>query len=73
MKQIRFKKQIDNHDFEKAVCTLTGKETITAGDIGKFLNGFQVLNPELVIAHCEPSVKIKLEITIEIGIMILGK
>lgn len=67
MKQIRFKKQIDNHDFEKAVCTLTGKETITAGDIGKFLNGFQVLNPELVIAHCEPSVKIKLEITIEKG------
>src|SRR6202008_4029847 len=44
LKQIRFKKQIDNHDFEKAVCTLTGKETITAGDIGKFLNGFQVLN-----------------------------
>ncbi|HEY1040481.1 MAG TPA: DNA-directed RNA polymerase subunit alpha [Bacteroidia bacterium] len=67
LKQIRFKKQIDNHDFEKAVCTLTGKETITAGDIGKFLNGFQVLNPELVIAHCEPSVKIKLEITIEKG------
>ncbi|MCD6066740.1 MAG: DNA-directed polymerase subunit alpha [Bacteroidetes bacterium] len=67
MKQIRFKKQIDNHDFEKAVCTLTGKDTITAGDIGKFLNGFQVLNPELVIAHCEPSVKLKLEITIEKG------
>lgn len=43
------------------------EETITAGDIGKFLNGFQVLNPELVIAHCEPSVKIKLEITIEKG------
>lgn len=67
LKQVRFKKQIDNHDFEKAVCTLTGKETITAGDIGKFLNGFQVLNPELVIAHCEPSVKLKLEITIEKG------
>jgi DNA-directed RNA polymerase subunit alpha len=67
LKQIRFKKQIDNHDFEKAVCTLTGKDTITAGDIGKFLNGFQVLNPELVIAHCEPSVKLKLELTIEKG------
>lgn len=67
LKQIRFKKQIDNHDFEKAVCTLTGKDSITAGDIGKFLNGFQVLNPELVIAHCEPSVKLKLEITIEKG------
>jgi len=67
IKQIRFKKQIDNHDFEKAVCSISGKETITAGDIGKFLNGFQVLNPELVIAHCEPSVKLKIEVTIEKG------
>jgi DNA-directed RNA polymerase subunit alpha len=67
VKQIRFKKQIENHDFEKAVCTLQGKETITAGDIGKHLNGFQVLNPDLVIAHCEPSVKLKIEVTIEKG------
>jgi DNA-directed RNA polymerase subunit alpha len=67
MKQIRFKKQIENHDFEKAVCSLQGKETITAGDIGKHLNGFQVLNPDLVIAHCESSVKLKLEVTIEKG------
>ena len=67
LKQIRFKKQIDNHDFEKSSCTLSGKETITAGDIGKYLNGFQVLNPDLVIAHCDSSVKIKMEITIEKG------
>ena len=67
LKQVRFKRQIDNHDFEKAVCTLSGKDTITAGDIGKFLNGFQVLNPDLVIANCESSIKIKLEITIEKG------
>jgi DNA-directed RNA polymerase subunit alpha len=67
IKQIRFKKQIDNHDFEKAVCSISGKDTITAGDIGKFLNGFQVLNPDLVIAHCEPTVKLKIEVTIEKG------
>ena len=67
LKQVRFKRQIDNHDFEKAVCTLSGKDTITAGDIGKFLNGFQVLNPDLVVAHCEPTVKLKLEVTIEKG------
>ncbi len=67
IKQIRFKRQIDGHDFEKAVVTLTGKETITAGDIGKFLNGFQVLNPDLVVAHCEPSVKLKMEVIIEKG------
>ena len=67
LKQVRFKRQIDNHDFEKAVCTLSGKETITAGDIGKFLNGFQVLNPDLIIAHCEPTTNIKIEVTIEKG------
>jgi DNA-directed RNA polymerase subunit alpha len=67
IKQIRFKKQIENHDFEKAICSISGKETITAGDIGKFLNGFQVLNPDLVIAHCEPNVKLKIEVTIEKG------
>ena len=67
LKQIRFKKQIDNHDFEKAVCTFSGKETITAGDIGKFLNGFMVLNPDLVIAHCESNVKLKMELIINKG------
>lgn len=67
LKQIRFKKQIDNHDFEKATCTFSGKDTITAGDLGKFLNGFMVLNPDLVVAHCEPNAKVKMEITINKG------
>ncbi len=67
LKQIRFKKQLDNHDFEKAVCTFSGKETITAGDLGRFLNGFMVLNPEHVIAHCEHNVKVKMEIIINKG------
>jgi DNA-directed RNA polymerase subunit alpha len=67
LKQIRFKKQIDNHDFEKATCTFSGKDTITAGDVGKFLNGFMVLNPDLVVAHCENNAKVKMEITINKG------
>lgn len=67
LKQVRFKRQIDNHDHEKAVINFSGKELLTAGDIGKYLNGFQVLNPDLVIAHCEPSTKIKMEVVIEKG------
>ncbi|MFN5181793.1 MAG: DNA-directed RNA polymerase subunit alpha [Bacteroidota bacterium] len=67
LKQVRFKRQIDNHDHEKAVINFSGKELLTAGDIGKYLNGFQVLNPDLVIAHCEPSVKMKMEMVIERG------
>jgi len=52
LKQVRFKKQLDNHDVEKIVIHFAGNEKFTAGDIGKFANGFQVLNPELVI--CNP-------------------
>ena len=44
--------------------TVTGQNTFTAGDIGKFTNGFQVLNPELIICNMEPSVKIEMELRI---------
>ena len=67
LKQVRFKRQLDNHDFEKVTCNFTGKETITDGDLSKFLSGFQVLNTDLVIAHCEANVKFKIELTINKG------
>jgi DNA-directed RNA polymerase subunit alpha len=67
LKQVRFKRQLDNHDFEKVTCNFATKDSITAGDLSKFLSGFQVLNPELVIAHCEGNVKFKMELTINKG------
>lgn len=67
LKQVRFKKQIENHDFERVNVTFTGKDTLTAGDIGKFISGFQVLNPDLVICHLEPTTKINMEVTINKG------
>lgn len=67
LKQVRFKKQIDNHDIEKVVVHFAGSEKFTAGDIGKYVNGFQILNPDLVIFNCDSSVRLKLEITIERG------
>jgi DNA-directed RNA polymerase subunit alpha len=67
LKQIRFKKQIENHDNEKVHVTFTGKETLTAGDIGKFISGFQVLNPDLVICTLTPSTKLNFELTIGKG------
>src|SRR3954464_2602953 len=67
LKQVRFKKQLDNHDNEKVVVHFAGADKFTAGDIGKYVNGFQVLNPELVIFNCDPSVRIKLELTVERG------
>ena len=67
LKQVRFKKQLDNHDSEKISVHFSGADKFTAGDIGKFVNGFQILNPELVIFNCDPSVRIKMELTVERG------
>jgi DNA-directed RNA polymerase subunit alpha len=67
LKQVRFKKQIDNHDIEKVVVHFAGSEKFTAGDIGKHVNGFQILNPDLVIFNSDVAVRLKMEITIEKG------
>ena len=64
LKQIRFKNQIDDVDDEKIMVTITGQEEFKAGDLNKFLSGFRVLNPELVICHMEEDVKLQLEFTI---------
>ncbi|MBA3681370.1 MAG: DNA-directed RNA polymerase subunit alpha [Bacteroidetes bacterium] len=67
LKQVRFKKQLDNHDAEKITVHFAGSEKFTAGDIGKYVNGFQILNPDLVIFNCDSSVRLKMELTVERG------
>ena len=67
LKQVRFKQQIEGTDSEKAVVTVSGQDKLTAGDIGKNTNGFQVLNPDLVICHMDSKVKLHLELEIEKG------
>jgi DNA-directed RNA polymerase subunit alpha len=67
LKQVRFKKQIENTNNEKVTITIADKEVLTAGDIGKFTSAFQVLNPDLVICRMEPNVKLRMEITIAKG------
>jgi DNA-directed RNA polymerase subunit alpha len=67
LKQVRFKRQIEETDTEKVNVSLTGKEVITAGDLGGFTSAFQVLNPDLVICHMEPKVKLEMELTISKG------
>ncbi|PWE01316.1 DNA-directed RNA polymerase subunit alpha [Marinilabilia rubra] len=65
LKQVRFKQTIEDHDQEKFTVNISGKEVLTAGDFEQFLNGFQVLNPDLVIAHMDADVK--LQMTLNIG------
>ena len=67
LKQIRFKNEVDDFDSEKVSISITGQEEFTAGDINKFMTGFRVLNPELVICRMEPDVKIQIELTINKG------
>ena len=67
LKQVCFKKQIEDIDDEKIMVTITGQEEFRAGDLSKFLSGFKVLNPELVICHMEPDVKLQMELTINKG------
>ena len=66
-KQVRFKQQIPGETFEKVTVVVGGQDKFLAGDINKFLSVFQVLNPELVICHMDPSVKLSLELTINKG------
>jgi DNA-directed RNA polymerase subunit alpha len=67
MKQIRFKREVEDFDSEKVSISISGQETFTAGDINKFMTGFRVLNPELIICRMEPEVKLQMEITINKG------
>lgn len=67
LKQVRFKQQIDGTATEKLKVTVSGKDKFTAGDIGNFTSAFQVLNPEMVIAHLDKKVKLELDITIGKG------
>lgn len=67
LKQIRFKNKIENQVSEKATIVISGQESFTAGDMNRFLNFFQVLNPEQLICRMEPSVKLEMTITIDKG------
>jgi DNA-directed RNA polymerase subunit alpha len=67
MKQIRFKKLIEDIRDEKVFIKITGQEAFKAGDLNRFLSGFEVLNPDLEICHMEPDVEFNMEISINKG------
>ncbi len=67
LKQVRFKRNVEDVDNESVSISFSGKDQLTAGDFQKFISGFQVLNPELVICNLDPSITINMEITIEKG------
>lgn len=67
MKQIRFRRMVEDIDNEKIVVKISGQETFKAGDLNNSLSSFEVLNPDLVICRMEPDVKLQIEINISKG------
>ena len=64
LKQVRFKQVVEEVETEKVTVTISGTEVFKAGDIGKYLTGFEVLNPDLVICHVDPSASFQMDINI---------
>jgi DNA-directed RNA polymerase subunit alpha len=67
LKQIRFKRQIDEIEEEKVNLSIGGQDQLKAADFQKFISGFQVLNPDLVICNLGKNIQMNIEITIEKG------
>ncbi len=67
LKQVRFKQVVEEVETEKVTATISGTEVFKAGDIGKYLTGFEVLNPDLVICHVDPSASFQMDINIGKG------
>lgn len=67
LKKVDLKQIVEDTDSEKAVITVSGQDVLKAGDIGKVLTGFEVLNPEEVICHLDSKARFTMELTINKG------
>jgi len=67
LKQVRFKQIVEEIENEKVSITVSGSEVFKAGDIGKHLSGFEVLNPDLEICHLDKNASFQIELNINKG------
>ena len=67
LKQVRFKQVVEEFENEKVSITVENSTEFKAGDIGKYLTGFEVLNPDLVICHLDAKATMQIEIGINKG------
>ncbi len=68
LKQVRFKNRLD-HDVnnEKITLSIKGTTEFNAGNIGEAAQGFEVMNPELLICTMDNTAKLDIELTISRG------
>ena len=67
LKQVRFKRTVDDVDHEKITIKIHNQEIFKAANLNQALSNFEVLNPDLVIFRMESDVKIQIEFTISKG------
>jgi DNA-directed RNA polymerase subunit alpha len=67
LKQIRFKRTVEDQENEKVTVVINGQNKFVAGDMNKYLSGFEVLNKDLVICEMESDVKLQIDLTVEKG------
>lgn len=67
LKQVRFKRIVKDFENEKVSITVENSSEFKAGDIGNYLTGFEVLNPDLVICHLDSKATMKIDLTINRG------
>ena len=67
LKKVRLKRIVEDTESEKATVKVSGQDVFKAGDIGNVLSGFEVLNPELVICHVDPTTGFQIELSINKG------
>jgi len=67
LKQVRFKRQVEDASSEKFTVNISGKDQFKAGDMADSLSNFQVMNPDVVVCNMETSVNLVMELTIEKG------
>ena len=67
LKQIRFRRQLEDTEHEKLSLTVKGQTVLKAGDLNSHLNCFQVLNPDLELCHMEPTTELHITLSIDKG------
>ena len=67
LKQVRFKQVVEEFENEKVSITVENSTEFKAGDIGKYLTGFEVLNPDLLICHLDAKASMQIDLTINKG------
>ena len=67
LKKVRLNQVVEDTTFEKASINVGGQDVLNAGELAKVLTGFEVLNPDLVICHLDPSANFQLDFAVNKG------